>query len=139
MGKAAAKADIPILTSDNPRTEDPLTIILQTEKGLLEAGFTPQTFEEQGKKVPSPNPEGIDVYSIPTLRHPSAKKSYIVEPDRQKAISIGVRLLKEGDVLLVAGKGHEDYQIVGTQKRHFDDREVVRDVATQLKNSLRGF
>ena len=48
-----------------------------------------------------------------------------VEPDRAAAITRAVGLARAGDVVLLAGKGHEDYQIVGTQKHHFDDREVA--------------
>ena len=50
---------------------------------------------------------------------------YHAEPDRWTAISRAVALARLGDVVLLAGKGHEDYQIVGTQKTHFDDREIA--------------
>ncbi|HEX5034842.1 MAG TPA: UDP-N-acetylmuramoyl-L-alanyl-D-glutamate--2,6-diaminopimelate ligase, partial [bacterium] len=50
-----------------------------------------------------------------------------VEPDRRKAIAKAVELAKPGEVVLIAGKGHEDYQILGTEKVHFDDREVARE------------
>jgi UDP-N-acetylmuramoyl-L-alanyl-D-glutamate--2,6-diaminopimelate ligase len=51
-----------------------------------------------------------------------------IERDRAKAIAQGIALGKPGDVVLIAGKGHEDYQIVGTERRHFSDREVARAV-----------
>src|SRR5438552_19019717 len=51
---------------------------------------------------------------------------HLVEPDRRAAIALALGLARPGDLVLVAGKGHEDYQIVGTVKRHLDDREEVR-------------
>ncbi|MCC7431341.1 UDP-N-acetylmuramoyl-L-alanyl-D-glutamate--2,6-diaminopimelate ligase [bacterium] len=90
MGKIASElSDEIVVTSDNPRTENPLEIISEIKKGISKPNF----YEVQ---------------------------------DRKKAIELGVSLLKSGDVLLVAGKGHETYQIFGTQKIHFNDREVVR-------------
>ena len=53
---------------------------------------------------------------------------YIIISDREKAIRYGMRLLQKGDSLLIAGKGHETYQIIGNEKTHFDDREVVRKI-----------
>jgi UDP-N-acetylmuramoyl-L-alanyl-D-glutamate--2,6-diaminopimelate ligase len=53
-------------------------------------------------------------------------RGYFVELDRGRAIDAAVRHAATGDVVVVAGKGHEDYQIVGTDKRHFDDREQAR-------------
>jgi UDP-N-acetylmuramoyl-L-alanyl-D-glutamate--2,6-diaminopimelate ligase len=50
----------------------------------------------------------------------------LIERDRASAIAQGIALGKPGDVVLIAGKGHEDYQIVGTERRHFSDREVAR-------------
>ncbi len=89
MGKIAARgADLAIVTSDNPRTEDPGAIIDMILPGL----------------------EGA--------RHRR-------EPDRRAAIQLATELAQPGDVLLIAGKGHEDYQIVGTTKTPFDDREVA--------------
>jgi UDP-N-acetylmuramoyl-L-alanyl-D-glutamate--2,6-diaminopimelate ligase len=93
MGEAAGKgSDLVVVTSDNPRTEDPLEIIQAIVPGLSRAGA----------------------------------KGFLVEPDRRKAIELALAQAKAGDVVLLAGKGHEDYQIVGTQKHHFDDREEVR-------------
>ena len=51
---------------------------------------------------------------------------FVTIPDRREAIEFAVTLLQPGDLLLVAGKGHEDYQIVGRERRHFDDREELR-------------
>ena len=97
MAKAATKfSDYIILTSDNPRTENPIKILADIEKGLI------------------------------AEKYPFDK--YIIISDREKAIRYGMRLLKKGDSLLIAGKGHETYQIIGTEKTHFDDREVVRKI-----------
>jgi UDP-N-acetylmuramoyl-L-alanyl-D-glutamate--2,6-diaminopimelate ligase len=99
MGAAAARlSDLVILTSDNPRTEDPLAILAEIEGGVRAAGAG----------------------------------AYRVEPDRRAAIALAVGLARPGDLVLVAGKGHEDYQIVGTEKRHLDDREEVRRALERL-------
>jgi UDP-N-acetylmuramoyl-L-alanyl-D-glutamate--2,6-diaminopimelate ligase len=99
MGEAAARlSDLVILTSDNPRTEDPLAILAEIERGVQAAGAG----------------------------------AYRVEPDRRAAIALAIGLARPGDVVLVAGKGHEDYQIVGTEKRHLDDREEVRGALQRL-------
>jgi murE/murF fusion protein len=84
---AAARADLVIVTSDNPRTENPEAIIDQ----IVAA-------------VPDP---------------------FYVDADRRVAISAAVAAAAPGDVVVIAGKGHEDYQILGTAKIHFDDREVA--------------
>jgi UDP-N-acetylmuramoyl-L-alanyl-D-glutamate--2,6-diaminopimelate ligase len=89
MAKVACDhADEVVVTSDNPRTEDPQAIIADILAGVPE--------DSRGK-----------------VR---------VEPDRSAAIALAVRAARRGDVVLIAGKGHEDYQIVGTEKRRFDDR-----------------
>lgn len=95
MGAHAAElADLTFITSDNPRTEDPHTIIKQIVAGI-----------------------------------PAARRATIrVEPDRHAAVAAAVAEARTGDILLIAGKGHEDYQILpdgkgGTRKVHFDDRE----------------
>ena len=99
MGEAAARrSDVLVLTSDNPRTEDPLGILADIEEGVRAAGTT----------------------------------SHVVEPDRRAAIAFAIGLARPGDLVLVAGKGHEDYQIVGTEKRHLDDREEVRRALGRL-------
>jgi UDP-N-acetylmuramoyl-L-alanyl-D-glutamate--2,6-diaminopimelate ligase len=103
MGEAAARrSDIVVLTSDNPRTEDPARILADIEPGARRGGMAP----------------------LATLR-PDAR-GYAVEPDRPRAIRLALGLARPGDVVVVAGKGHEDYQIVGTVKHHLDDREEVR-------------
>ena len=62
----------------------------------------------------------------------TALRAYTVELDRRRAIEMAIAAARPGDVVVVAGKGHEDYQIVGTEKRHLDDREEVRRVLGEL-------
>ena len=93
MGEAAARlSDVVIATSDNPRTEDPASILDDIEAGLRATG-----------------------------------KPYTKIPDRREAIRRAVSEARPGDLVLIAGKGHEDYQIIGTTKQHFDDREVAQE------------
>lgn len=104
MGAVATRySDLAILTSDNPRTEDPLAILKQIRAGAVNAG---------GKELSEAEAVG-------------AEEGFIVIPDRRSAIEFAAHLIQEGDLLLVAGKGHEDYQILGTKKTHFDDREEL--------------
>jgi UDP-N-acetylmuramoyl-L-alanyl-D-glutamate--2,6-diaminopimelate ligase len=103
MGEAAARrSDVVVLTSDNPRTEEPARILADAEAGIHAAGMPPLATAAPGAR------------------------GYVVEADRRRAIELAVGLARPGDVVLVAGKGHEDYQIVGTVKHHLDDREEVR-------------
>ncbi len=100
MGEVAGRiADIAIVTSDNPRTEDPDAIIQEILPGMSE--------------VMKPFSNGM---------------GYEVICDRRKAIAHAVSLARQGDVIVVAGKGHENYQIFGTEKIHFDDREVLAEL-----------
>ncbi|HTR60162.1 MAG TPA: UDP-N-acetylmuramoyl-L-alanyl-D-glutamate--2,6-diaminopimelate ligase [Candidatus Binataceae bacterium] len=110
MGEIAARlSDIPIVTSDNPRTEKPLAIISEIEEGLKKAGRV------RGKKASS-----------------IGAGDYLVEPDRRAAIFAALQVAVAGDTVLVAGKGHENYQLLGSDVIHFDDREVVRELAAEL-------
>lgn len=102
MGKVVAQsADLAIVTNDNPRSEDPRAIAAAVEQGLLEGGF--------GR-----------------LQGEAKSKTYLVELDRRAAIRAAIGLLGEKDVLVIAGKGHETYQIIGAEHRRFDDREEAR-------------
>jgi UDP-N-acetylmuramoyl-L-alanyl-D-glutamate--2,6-diaminopimelate ligase len=97
MGRIAVElSNEVIVTSDNPRKEDPHAIIGEIVAGIEEFR------KAHGNRVP-----------------------YMVEPDRKKAIEKAIEIARAGDLVLIAGKGHEDYQIIGTQKLHFDDREVA--------------
>jgi UDP-N-acetylmuramoyl-L-alanyl-D-glutamate--2,6-diaminopimelate ligase len=91
MGEVAGRlSDLTILSSDNPKTEDPLKIISDIVVGLQRT---------HGK--------------------------YIIEPDREKAIGLAIDEARAGDILLLAGKGHENYQILADRTLEFDDREVA--------------
>jgi UDP-N-acetylmuramoyl-L-alanyl-D-glutamate--2,6-diaminopimelate ligase len=105
MGRAVAeRADVAIVTSDNPRTEDPAKIAEPIETAVAAAGLQ--------RLGPKELAEGA--------------RGYVVELDRRAAISLAIASARPADVVLVAGKGHEDYQIVGTEKRPFDDRVEAR-------------
>jgi UDP-N-acetylmuramoyl-L-alanyl-D-glutamate--2,6-diaminopimelate ligase len=92
MGRVAIeKADFSVITSDNPRTEDPEKIVSDILKGI------------------------------------PASASHTAIINRREAIEHAISRAEKNDLVLIAGKGHEDYQILGTQKKHFDDREVARD------------
>ncbi len=97
MGNIAAKlSDVAVVTSDNPRSEDPDTII----SDIL---------------------EGIGKHS----------SKVIVEPDRKTAIAKALSIAREGDMVVLAGKGQETYQILASGKIHFDEREVVADILAE--------
>ena len=102
MGKVAATySDLSILTSDNPRTEDPLSIMNEVEMGFKSLSL----FEWHRDEIGSWR----------------SKKGYLKVPDRREAIRMAIRLAQTSDTVLIAGKGHEDYQIIGKQKFPFDD------------------
>ncbi len=113
MGEVAAKlSDLVVLTSDNPRTEDPLAILDEVEKGVREAGL---------EKWARGEPEGW-----------RRGKGYLKIADRREAIRTALRLSRPMDVILIAGKGHEDYQIIGKEKFPFDDRVEVKKALEAL-------
>jgi UDP-N-acetylmuramoyl-L-alanyl-D-glutamate--2,6-diaminopimelate ligase len=106
MAEVAARgSDIAIATSDNPRTEDPEQILNDVRSGLV------KVHEREWSNAEAVAGKG---------------KGYVVIPDRRQAIEFAVSLLQSGDLLLVAGKGHEDYQILAGGRIHFDDREELR-------------
>jgi UDP-N-acetylmuramoyl-L-alanyl-D-glutamate--2,6-diaminopimelate ligase len=91
MGEIASRLSARVIvTSDNPRTENPSAILKEIEAGL------------------------------------AGRNNYQIIEDRREAIRVAIREAKPGEIVLIAGKGHEDYQIVGVTKRHFDDREEAR-------------
>jgi UDP-N-acetylmuramoyl-L-alanyl-D-glutamate--2,6-diaminopimelate ligase len=106
MAEVAARgSDIAIATSDNPRTEDPEQILADVSSGLVKVHAREWNKYEAAAGV---------------------GRGYVVVQDRREAIQFAVSLLHPGDLLLVAGKGHEDYQIIGSGRIHFDDREELR-------------
>lgn len=97
MGIAAGeRSEFCIVTSDNPRTEDPAKILLDIEEGISKTGC-----------------------------------EYVMIQDRKSAIEKAIEIYEPGDVIIIAGKGHEDYQIIGKEKIHFDDREVVSEILSR--------
>ena len=104
MGEAAAQADVPIVTSDNPRSEDPDDIIAEIIPGLEKAGLR----------------------RMSPAKARTGEKGYLVEVDRKAAIATAISLAKENDTVLIAGKGHEAYQEQNGQKTPFDDLEEAR-------------
>lgn len=108
MGKtAAAYSDVTIITSDNPRGEEPQTIISEIEGGI-----------ERGKAA----------YLAPEkIFAAGGEKCYTLVPDRQRAVELAVRLAKQDDTVLIAGKGHENYQIIGDARLPFNDCRVARE------------
>ncbi len=94
MGRIAGSlSDLVIITSDNPRSEDPYSIMKQIEKGVK-----------------------------------SVSENYLLELDRKEAIRKAIEISKKEDVILVAGKGHEDYQIIGNKRIPFEDRGIVKEL-----------
>jgi UDP-N-acetylmuramyl tripeptide synthase len=107
MGRLVAElSDVSIVTSDNPRTESPGEIIRQIEGGLLSgsARIVKQEDLERGLEI----------------------RGYLKIEDRRDAIGLAIRTARAGDLVLIAGKGHENYQILGDRRVPFDDRDEVR-------------
>ncbi len=122
MGEIAGRiADLPVLTSDNPRSEDPLAIIAEVEEGLIAAGRERIEYRDASAEK-----------FAEKFRAGSVGGGYIVEPDRRKAIATALKIAASGDAVLIAGKGHEDYQLVAGRVLPFDDRVVVREIAAEL-------
>jgi UDP-N-acetylmuramoyl-L-alanyl-D-glutamate--2,6-diaminopimelate ligase len=89
-------SDISILTSDNPRTEDPNQIFEDTRKGF-------------------------------------SKQAYAIVPDRREAIQTAIRNAQEGDIIVIAGKGHEPYQEINGVRHPFDDRKIAHGYLNQRR------
>ncbi|KAL3681442.1 hypothetical protein R1sor_024398 [Riccia sorocarpa] len=112
---ATEKSDVCIFTSDNPRTEDPLDIL---DDMLAGVGWSMEEYLKWGETdyyPPLPNGHRLYVYDIRTI-----------------AVRAGVAMGEEGDAVVIAGKGHETYQIIGTEKEYFDDREECREALQHL-------
>jgi len=117
MGEIAARlSDFVVLTSDNPRSEDPLAILSEIEAGVQNTGI---------KKVSGFGSQ-ISGHETQDAR-PETEPGYCLEVDRRAAIRTALHGARPGDLVLIAGKGHEEYQILGSDRIHFDDREVARD------------
>ncbi len=112
MAKVAEQlADFIIVTNDNPRTEEPMAIIEEIITGF-----------EKGPPILSS-----------ALRDTSDEQraAKIVEPDRKKAIELAIKTAKKDDIVLIAGKGHETYQIIGKQKFNFSDKKIAQKCLTK--------
>ena len=103
MGEVSSRlADLSIITSDNPRDEEPMAIIEDILQGVKKA-------------------EG----------------AYVTIPDRKEAIRYAIEHGEEGDIIILAGKGHEDYQIIKGVKYHMDERELVAEIKKEIEESKR--
>ena len=100
--------DLAVVTSDTPRREEPMEIIRQLCIG------TQKAFRHH--------------YNRSDLKQGFEKKGYVIEPDRRKAIHLGILAALPGDTVLIAGKGHENYQIVGNKTISFDDRSEAEKI-----------
>jgi UDP-N-acetylmuramoyl-L-alanyl-D-glutamate--2,6-diaminopimelate ligase len=109
---AGCNSDLAVITSDNPRTEDPAAIIEEIEGGMKIESIHEMDREELSREL--------------------KEKGYVKVLDRREAIRIAVKLAETGDVIIVAGKGHEDYQIIGRETFPFDDRYEIKEA---LKNA----
>jgi len=113
MGDVAGRfSALTIITSDNPRTENPALIMADIRSGIQSLG--------------------IREYTVAELSDTFAEKGYVLVESRREAIRLAVRLARTGDIVLLAGKGHEEYQIIGTERFHFDDREEAADALREL-------
>jgi UDP-N-acetylmuramoyl-L-alanyl-D-glutamate--2,6-diaminopimelate ligase len=105
MGEVAGRgADLAVVTSDNPRSEPPEAILAEILPGLERAGA--RRLDEAAALA--------------------GAGGYLARADRREAIALALAAARPGDAVLIAGKGHEDYQLVGAERRHFDDREEAR-------------
>jgi UDP-N-acetylmuramoyl-L-alanyl-D-glutamate--2,6-diaminopimelate ligase len=114
MAKVAEQlADFIIVTSDNPRTEQPMAIIEEIISGFekeppIHSGDLRDTSDEQ-------------------------RATKIIEPDRRKAIELAIKTAAKDDIVLIAGKGHETYQIIGKKKFNFSDKTIAHECLTKRK------
>ena len=126
MGRiAATMSDLAIVTSDNPRSEDPQAILGQIRSGIIESPLRPQA-EGRGAG-------GGREYSVTELSGGFLEKGFVMLENRREAIRLAVRLAQPGDIVLLAGKGHEDYQIIGQTRQHFDDREEATRACAEME------
>jgi len=106
MGAVAGRlSDLILITSDNPRSEDPQRIIDEVLRGI-----TADTRRDSGQRV-------------------------ITIPDRGEAINKAIELARAGDLVLIAGKGHEKYQVIGSQVLPFDDVTVAREALSRRRSN----
>ena len=117
MGEITARlCDLVIVTSDNPRTENPGKIIAQITEGITETS--------------------MNRYRAEDLKGGFSHKGFVVEENRRKAIQLGINYSEWGDTILIAGKGHETYQIVGKKTLQFDDRIEAKKALDRLESEF---
>jgi UDP-N-acetylmuramoyl-L-alanyl-D-glutamate--2,6-diaminopimelate ligase/murE/murF fusion protein len=117
MGQIAATyAHLSIVTSDNPRSEKPGDIIHQILPGIRHICQ--------------------NEYTVKELKHGFKHKGYCREPDRKRAIQAGIQAAEPGDMVLIAGKGHETYQIIGDTSKPFDDRAVAQSALSAYQTEV---
>jgi UDP-N-acetylmuramoyl-L-alanyl-D-glutamate--2,6-diaminopimelate ligase len=122
MGKIAADmSNLTIVTSDNPRTENPYDIMEQIRAGIKPLGINEFLAEDLAELT------RMDASTF-------VQKGFVMLENRREAIRLAVGLARPGDVVLLAGKGHEDYQIIGALRQHFDDREEARLALAERDN-----
>ena len=107
---AATMSDLAIITSDNPRSEDPRMIVDDVLKGI-----------------------DTSLCKELTLEQLNSQTGFYVEPDRRTALEIGVRASNPGDIIVAAGKGHETYQVIKTGTIDFDDRKILRKALADMQ------
>ncbi len=157
MGEIAARlADLVVLTSDNPRSEAPLRILEEIEGGVRKTGvkkfqisdlksqienrstvldpaFGSELLDSEARtRRAQARREAHDRSPKSKIENPKLERGYCVEPDRRAAIRLALQMARAGDLVLIAGKGHENYQILGPKRIHFDDREVAREELAML-------
>jgi UDP-N-acetylmuramyl-tripeptide synthetase len=116
MGEIATRlCDLSVVTSDNPRSEDPLAIIEQILPGARQAN-------------------GVE-YSGRDLEEGFEEKGFVIEPDRRRAIELGIKASRRDDAVLIAGKGHETYQILGNATIDFDDRKEAGKILKNMNST----
>jgi UDP-N-acetylmuramyl tripeptide synthase len=114
MGEIVARlCDLAVVTSDNPRSENPDMIIGQILAGIRQV---------PGYRYPAPD----------LRRNGFDDKGYTIEPDRRRAIELAIWASRPDDAVLIAGKGHETYQIIGKRTIDFDDRAEARQALAML-------
>jgi UDP-N-acetylmuramyl tripeptide synthase len=113
MGDVVGRlSHLAVVTSDNPRTERPDAIIASIIKGI--------------------RPVLSKEYGIVDLKNGFEEPGYIVIPDRRAAIITGIKAARAKDTVLIAGKGHETYQIIGRKSIPFDDRQFAKEAAKSI-------
>jgi UDP-N-acetylmuramyl-tripeptide synthetase len=114
MGSIAGRiCDLTVVTSDNPRTEPPEQIIAEIVAGLQQSPCV--------------------LFDRTELNQGFREKGYVVDADRRSAINLSIQVSRPGDTILIAGKGHEPYQVIGTRKFDFDDRQVALAALRRLR------